>query len=152
MDKKYAYGIGFALVCMFALGRYTVAKKVEVKEVEKIVYVDKIVIDKALKTKKSTTSTKAVDGSETTTTTEETVEDTHTVDNTETTKDKEYSKTVTPLNLGLRLDLLAGLDVTNPASGYLVGAHISKPVLGPITIGLWLLTNKTAGVSAGLQF
>jgi hypothetical protein len=42
----------------------------------------------------------------------------------------------------------AGLPYTNPV----FGASIQKRFIGPVTLGVWGLSNKTGGVSIGLNF
>jgi len=32
------------------------------------------------------------------------------------------------------------------------GGSVTKPILGPVTMGLWALSNGNAGVSVGLTF
>lgn len=46
---------------------------------------------------------------------------------------------------------LAGLDIHNLASP-VYGAQVEKRLLGPISVGIWGLTNATAGISASLEF
>jgi len=152
MNTKYIAIAAVVLATTFAVGRFSVSKKIEIKEVEKIVYQEKIVKDKEIARHKTSTTTKSPDGTETTTTTEDTKLDTHSDTQTDIAKDTEKSRIETPMNIGMRFDVLAGLDVTNPAGGYLFGVHVSKQLIGPINFGIWALTNKTVGISAGLQY
>lgn len=46
------------------------------------------------------------------------------------------------------LSVLVGTDFSNPV----YGLHVNKELLGPITVGVFGLTNKTLGVSIGLNF
>jgi hypothetical protein len=52
----------------------------------------------------------------------------------------------------LNVYAMGGLDVTSPQNGFIVGAHVSKQLIGPVSIGLFGFTNKTAGVSIGMSF
>ena len=81
---------------------------------------------------------------------------------TETTTTKTESETVTNTNnktetivqgkkSSLNLSALAGINVTNPSGGIIFGGHISKQILGPISIGVFGLSNGTAGLSVGIQ-
>lgn len=45
---------------------------------------------------------------------------------------------------------LAGVDFTSPGSKY--GASISKPIIGPVTIGAFYLTPGMVGLGLGLTF
>lgn len=46
---------------------------------------------------------------------------------------------------------MVGADLSN-VNGLIYGLSVSKPLLGPVAVGIWGLTNKTAGFSLGLQF
>lgn len=50
------------------------------------------------------------------------------------------------------ISAMAGVDVTNLTSPIVFGIHVQKQFIGPISIGLFGFTNKTAGLSLGLQF
>lgn len=128
------------LIIAFAWGRYSAPTKVETKtitvEVEKTKVVEKKVIVEKVNP----------DGSKTTVTTVDTNTETQTDTNTNSTTVKENKKST------LNVYAMGGLDVTNPANGFIVGAHVSKQLLGPVSIGLFGFTNKTAGVSVGFSF
>lgn len=48
----------------------------------------------------------------------------------------------------VNLSALVGTDLYKPV----YGGHISKELLGPISVGAWGLTNATFGVSIGVNF
>jgi lipopolysaccharide export LptBFGC system permease protein LptF len=50
----------------------------------------------------------------------------------------------------LNLSVLAGLDIQRTQTVY--GASVTKELIGPITMGVFGLTNGTVGVSIGLNF
>lgn len=50
------------------------------------------------------------------------------------------------------ISAMAAMDVTNLTSPLVFGIHIQKQFIGPVSIGLFGFTNKTAGLSLGLQF
>jgi hypothetical protein len=140
LSKNWEAVIGILmLVGCFYWGRHTAPTKVETKtitvEVEKIKqHQNTVIVEKVNK-----------DGSKETTT--RIVTDT----NKDTTKTSEQNKLVekkSPLNIYA----LAGIDIANPANGFTVGAHISKQLLGPVSLGVFGFTNKTAGMSLGLNF
>lgn len=131
-----------AILAAFAFGRYTV-KPTIVKDTE--VTTD---TKKEKDTHKETTVVvvEAPNGEKKTVTT--VVEDTTT--NTHQTKDSETHEVSTPPKVNtLNLSALAGLDMDYKP---VYGISITKNVLGPITVGVFGLTNRTIGVSAGLSF
>lgn len=127
------------LIIAFAWGRYSAPTKVETKtvtvEVEKIQqHQNTVIVEKVNK-----------DGSKETTT--RIITDT----NKNTAKASEQSKLVEKKS-ALNVYGLGGLDISNPSGGFFVGAHISKQLIGPVSFGVFGLTNKTAGISVGLSF
>jgi F420-0:gamma-glutamyl ligase-like protein len=52
---------------------------------------------------------------------------------------------------GVNVSALIGLPLTEITKGPVYGASISKPFIGPITLGVWGLTNFTFGLSVGLE-
>lgn len=51
----------------------------------------------------------------------------------------------------LSLSLIGAVDITNP-NGIIYGGHVQKNLLGPVTIGVFGLSNGVAGCSVGLTF
>jgi hypothetical protein len=140
--NKYGETLGGILIIVIAFyyGKYSAPTKVETKtitvEVEKTKVVEKKVIIEKVNP----------DGSKTTVTTVDTNTETQTDTTSNSSTVKETKKP------SLNVYAMGGLDVTNPANGFIVGAHVSKQLLGPISIGLFGFTNKTAGVSLGMTF
>lgn len=85
-----------------------------------------------------------------TTTDTETKKEEHTVDTTEKQSDTTTTKYIG--NNGFTASVLAGGDLSALSSGWIFGGEVSRPVLGPVRVGAWGLSNKTAGVSLGLTF
>jgi len=138
MNKYIIGGVLLALVAAFAAGRYLTPTKVETKIVT--VEVEK----KHEETKTKTTTVKKPDGTTTTTTESDTKVDTNTTTNSK-------SDTIVEHKVGtLNISALAGADVTIPRLVY--GLSVTKSIIGPVTIGLWGLSNKTVGGSIGFQF
>jgi len=137
--------VGVALLAAFAAGRYTVPEKVKI--VTQTVEVEKKQENSDLKEHTKTTIVKKPDGSSVTTI--ETVADDKTNETDSSTIDTQTSKEITRESQ-VTISALAGVNISSPAMVY--GASVTKPILGPITIGLWGLSNATIGVSVGLSF
>jgi len=118
-----------ALAVAFAFGRYTAPK--QPKEVE---------IVKVKDTKVVTQVIKNPDGTVITTTTNET--------HSNTSVDKK-SAAVLP---SWKVDALAGVDTTNVKGGIVYGVGVSKQFIGPVSLGVWGLTNGVVGASVGITF
>lgn len=151
MDTKYKVGIAvIAVAVSFAAGRYSVPeKKIEVstdkKEETKQVEVQK---DKKKNTKVVEIINK--DGSKEITTT---IDEETSIDKKSTDAKKEDSSVSVEVVSGsskVTISALGGLDTTTGIPLY--GASVSKPILGPVTIGIWGLSNLSCGASIGLTF
>jgi hypothetical protein len=134
---KVVVGI-LIIVVAFSFGRYTAPTKVETKtvtvEVEKVkIDRNRIVIEKTNK-----------DGSKIKITRSSSMTDRNTQTSQQSTKLVENKSS-------LNISALAGVDVTKP-TGIVFGAHVSKQLIGPVSIGVFGLTNKTVGASIGLSF
>jgi hypothetical protein len=145
-----------AVATAFATGRYTVPTKVI--EVTKVVEVEKKTKDKDQKvdkdTKKTTTIVEEPTGKKTTTIVEEDKvnKDTSTKETDDKTKTDNSFKEVLKSS-PLSVSALFGGPL--PGSGpfqMVYGLHVSKQVLGPITVGAFGMTNRTVGFSLGLNF
>lgn len=140
LSKNWDAIAGFLmLIGCFYWGRYTAPTKIETKtitiEAEKIKqHQNTLIVEKINK-----------DGSKETTT--RIITDT----NKDTVKTSEQNKLVEKKS-ALNIYALGGIDITNPASGFTVGVHVSKQLIGPVSIGLFGFTNKTTGVSLGMSF
>lgn len=149
--KTKAVLAAVALAVAFASGRYLTPTKVvtEIKTVE----VEKKTSESDKNKHKETTIIEVAKPDGTKETTTKTVEDTDSKKSTtdETAKSSDQTKEVTREGSRLSISALAGTDVTNWAAGPIYGAHVSKDLLGPISIGVWGLTNKTGGISIGLS-
>jgi hypothetical protein len=139
-----------------AVGRYSAPTKIVTKtvtiEVEK--KVDKVADD--TNRHKETTKVEVVkpDGSKETTT--KIVEDTNkqhsSIDTDQLSKKSDSSKEIIKNNDKLTLSALAGVKLSDISSGLDFGASVTKPILGPITVGLFGLKSGMIGVSVGLTF
>lgn len=136
------------VLAAFAAGRYSV----QAPEVHTLAAINEEIkqdANKDTQTHQTIVSVKTPDGTTKTTTTIDT-----------TTKDKvdtaiatttKVDHTVTPPKIEtLNVSFMAGVDFSRQATVY--GASVNKQLLGPITIGLFGLTNGTVGGSVGFQF
>lgn len=137
MIKNLVIGL-VALVISFAAGRYTAS----VPEVTQTTSKDKVV---DTDTHTEVTTTKDKDG------TIKVVKVTDTKSKSET---KAQSKTITADAPKVRVQALYGYHFTDRKQIY--GVSVSKQVLGPISLGVWAMTNGVnegmAGISAGWDF
>ncbi len=131
-----------ALVIAFAVGRYTVHKDAvetttesKQKEVDKNHTVTTIVIKK--QPDGTTETTQVIDS-----TTKNTV---NTLVNTSAREE------VARQNPVINISLLAGFDYSQPLKP-LYGISASKEILGPMTVGVFGLTNHVVGLSIGVNF
>lgn len=138
---SFKTNIYVAFICLalgLAIGRYTNRGTASVTDTVK----DKQV---SADTKKITVVITAPDGKKTTTETTEV--DTHV--STDTKKSVEV--TVKPVTPVINFSALAGVEMNNKYQP-LYGISVSKEIIGPVTGGLWALSNGTLGVSIGVNF
>lgn len=148
-----------AISLTFALGRFTSPTKVKVET--KIVEVEKTTkdtnSDTAKNKHKTTTVTEVVhpDGTKETKTT--TTEDSNANNKTTIveTSDKasttDKTKEIVKSSGKLTIAAMGGATL-DKAFDPIYGGQISKDLLGPISLGVWGLSNRTAGLSIGLSF
>lgn len=144
------------ILASYAFGRFSTPDHVKIET--KIVEVEKKTTDTELnKDKHKETTTVEItkpDGTKekTTKTVEDTKTDKTTKSTEETDRTEESSKEV---SRGSKVTLAAlggvSLNLTG-TSPILYGGILTKPVLGPITIGVWGLSNATTGLAVGLTF
>lgn len=148
MTKRKIIGLVLFGATAFAFGRYMTPEKiVEVERKDKITQKD---TDK--NTTKNTTQEEVRKPDGTVTIITKTEETTNTSRSTNIKEHEEKEKTTDYGRNRVTLLATAGIDVTNLSGGYVYGGSVSKPMLGPIVLGVWGMSNGLAGVSAGLQF
>lgn len=130
-----------AILLAFALGRYTRNSLVTTNtrtqtDVQLSQETHKRVVSVTVKLPSGAVKT-------TTTTTQDTQTDKHTDSKTQETKVVSVPKTLT-------VSALAGIDTRSMLPTY--GVSVSKNLIGPISVGVFGLTNGTLGVSLGLSF
>ena len=159
LTRNQKIGIGVTVVVIaFAAGRYSTPTKtvtqIKTVEIEKKVEDKKVDNDHKTHLKRTKTEVDKPDGSKTITTVTENVtedktkSDDKTVDN--KTKDTTATKTESKGNSQVTISALSGVDVTN--GHYVFGASVYKPVLGPIGIGVFGLSDLTFGAQVGITF
>lgn len=70
----------------------------------------------------------------------------------ESKKDNKVTEVKETYKPQYNVSVMAGVDVTNLKNPITFGIHAQKQFIGPFNLGLFALTNKTVGISAGLQF
>lgn len=152
MTRNQWIAVGLAVLVAFASGRWLAPTKVET--VTKTVEVDKKSTDTDVSTHQNTTTvvTKKPDGTVTTTTsvTNDTAKDKQTV--VELDKSSVTDKTVTRSSDKVTISALGGIDTRGGVNPMVYGGSVSKPILGPVAVGLWGLSNMTFGASIGISF
>jgi PKD repeat protein len=161
MDQQTKIKIAVVVVytaTAVAIGRYTVPEKVKIET--KIVEVEKKStasdVDSKKDTHKQVTVTKTFkpDGEKTITvvTTNDTTSDQNVAkkDIVDIDKTNDQSKEITHPSDKVTVSALAGFDLSSFKMIY--GASVTKPIVGPLTVGLFVLSNPAAGVSIGLTF
>lgn len=146
-----------ALVTSYGFGRWSAPEKIhtEIKtvEVEKKTNDTDTNRDKHQKT--TVTETDSPDGTKTktTVTTVDTDTDRKTRSTDDTSKTSDTVKDVTYASAKTTLAALVGASLSLSGTDPLVyGGIVSKPILGPITVGIWGLSNSTGGLAVGLTF
>lgn len=147
-----------ALAVSFAAGRWATPVKVRVEtktvEVERKTTDTKSDLDLNKHKETVTTTSKRPDGTVETTT--KTTEDTHanrssdqqTTD--QTRKTASVTKETTYSTSKVTISALGGISVHDMATP-IYGASVTKPVMGPITLGAFGFTNGTFGLSVGIS-
>lgn len=152
MQSKTKAIIAVLIVAVsFAAGRYTTPEKVKTET--KIVEVEK-------KTKKVDTKEhkKTVirwvtnpDGTKTKTEVITDDRDSNTSETDQIERDSSKTTEITRSSSKVTVSALVGMSISAPGVP-IYGVSVTKPILGPITVGFFGLTNKTGGLSLGLTF
>jgi hypothetical protein len=143
-----------ALLLSFAVGRWAAPTKVvtETKTVEVEKKTDTVDRNKDTHKTTVTTTTERPDGTKETKTTvvEDTKSNTKKTDTDTNTITEDKIKTVERARDKVTLSVLGGISF-GQAQTITYGGEISKPLLGPIRMGVFGLTSGTVGVSLGLD-
>lgn len=144
-----------ALLSAYSVGRWSAPEKIveKIKTVEVIKEVKVKETDKERHKKVTITETTRPDGTveKTTVITDDRSSSTTSNTNTDSNTTMESSKEV--INSSSRVTIMALAGVNPTAVGVpMYGAYIGKPILGPITLGAWALSNPSFGLGLGLTF
>ncbi len=134
----YIYAIFISLSLGIAIGRYSARGITQTTGVTKDVSADR-------DTKKITVVITAPDGKKTTTETTEI--DTHLSTDVRKTVDTQVKAKMPVVNFSA----LIGTDVTKRFEP-IYGISITREVAGPVTAGIWMISNGTVGASIGVNF
>lgn len=145
--QKAGLAIGYTLL-VFAIGRYTKSPaKVSTQIVEQ--QKEKETEAKNIQTHKTVTETKHPDGTDTIVTQiDQTTTDAKTEQIDTTIK---ATTSVTPVKT-LNISVLGANDFHESVFKPTYGLSVTKPLIGPLTIGAFGLMNGVVGVSIGLDF
>lgn len=150
---KFAIVAGLSLLC-FALGRYTVPEKVKIEtkivEVEKKTKSDKKEVVRHRET--TTTEVTRPDGTKekTIVVVEDTESKSTSKESDKITKKETDKKEVTRSGSPVTIAALAGVKLGS-FTDIDYGVSVSKPILGPISIGAFGFTSRRLGVQIGLS-
>lgn len=141
------------ILISFAAGRFSSPEKIKIET--KIVEVEKKIskTDKKKDTRVKVVTVERPDGTKETT---KTIESTATSQNTSASSKSSDSHSVnetTRSSSRLNLSVLGGVSYS-PFVGVkpVVGGHISKDIVGPISVGIWGTSNIEGGISLGVTF
>jgi hypothetical protein len=155
-NKYVVVAVIVSLAVAFGFGRWSAPQKI-VTETKVVIQKDATKETQSDQDKHSETNTvqvKKPDGTIITKTTTKTDTDTKrkTEQETKTDQKSDTRTEITKSSSPVTINALAGVNVTSLTGGLIYGLSISRPILGPITIGAWGMTNKTGGFSLGIQF
>lgn len=159
MTLKVKIGLSIvALLTAYAIGRYASPEKIktvtQTVEVEKKTDTTQTDLDRDKHKQTTVVEVKQPDGTQTKTTT--ITEDSTTTKKTDATvadnitTDTKTEKEVTYATSKVTILATYGIPLTGGVPAY--GGSISKPVLGPVTIGIWGNSSGVAGLGLGLTF
>lgn len=157
MSAKYKVLVSILVVLTsFAAGRYSLPEKLKVETISEEKDKKVLQMDTDRDKHKETTTVEVVKPDGTKETTTKTVEDDNTKKKTNETEasktDKTETKEITYSSSKVTVSAIAGVTPFSLSPSVVYGGSVTKPILGPITSGVWFLTNGTIGASVGLTF
>lgn len=153
MTTKWKIAIaGIALLTSFAAGRWlapekikTVKEIVTVKEKQKVRIVEKDV-------HRTTTITEYPDGRKVTVIQDDSTQSSNTDSSSRTNTNSRETTEITRGTSKVTISALGGVSLLSDPLVTVWGVSVTKPILGPVTVGAWGLSNKHYGGSLGLTF
>lgn len=147
MQPKW-YHLPIILIIGVGIGHYSRPDKVT--ETSKSVTTDDKTIVTKEDDKKKTVIVEKPDGTTVTIITDDDKKSTDVKD--DKTTDIEKTKETINNSNSFNISLLAGEhDITNPLQPSIYGVSLNRRFVGPVTVGLWALSDKSAGFSIGLS-
>lgn len=149
-SRKILLGI-VALVTAFAFGRYTVSVKPNVTTITATKSASQTVADKDTHTQTQIVEVKEPTGEvkTTTTITKDTVSVVDKTRNVETQATETVSQSTRKT---LNVAALVGMDVVHHLGTPVYGVSVSKELIGPVTVGVFGMSNSLVGISVSLNF
>lgn len=157
--KTKIIGSGILLLAVFAGGRYSAPERIKIEKEEIIVKVTDtstktdVKKDQVVKTNTKVTTLKDGTKIEETNVVQETKENSNTVRE-ELVKESVKTTETKVVDSGARvkIDALFGLMPQHMTDGFIYGAHVSKQLFGPFSLGVWTTVPRlTIGVSVGMK-
>lgn len=148
--KVIIVGVVAAIIGLTIIGSLPTKTKVETNETKE----EQSQKETEVKTRKETKTVDRVnpDGSRETTTVVVESNDVTTAEHFQGTVQRHTESETSRDSSKVTISALVGAKISYPLGTPTYGVHVSRPLLGPITVGLWGMSDVTGGVSIGLQF
>jgi hypothetical protein len=143
--------MGISVAASYLAGRYSAPEKIKTVTKVEVHEVTKTVTEKSGEKNEVITQIKKPDGTEITRTRIEAHHESRQAIAKEAQTKTEVVHEVT-YRQGVVISALIGLPLSSLYSGAVYGVAVSKPFIGPIHLGVWGMSDKTIGLSAGLEF
>lgn len=150
MSEKTFFIIGALIAAAFLFGRYSAPEKIKIETKTVTVEVQKESQTAASDAIVVTTTVSRPDGTKITRVKNEIKHELSAMKSIANAQSETMKKEITNRRCVVVSGLVGGSISFPPILIY--GVSVTKPILGPITVGAWGLTNATFGISAGLEF
>lgn len=150
-NKTITILAGLAVLISFAVGRWASPTKTIIETKVVTVEVEKKQTDIEQHKKVTIVDAKKPDGTETKTTVITDDKDTKSSETDQKSSSETTKKETDRSSSKVTVSALAALNISAPGVP-IYGVAVTKPILGPLTVGIFGLSNSTAGVSVGLTF
>lgn len=147
--KSYSILLLSAIALAFLIGRFTAPEKIKIETKTVTVQVEKIAENSASDSMVITTTISKPDGTKISRTKNEIKHELSTMKTIANAQSEMVKKEITNRS-GVVVSGMVGIDGISFPTSLIYGVSVIKPILGPISIGAWGLTDKTFGLSLGL--
>lgn len=139
------------MVIAFVFGRYSAPEKIKIEKQTVTVEVEKVKSENQTDLNATVTSIHKPDG---TVITRKKISSLTKNSITQNTAKEHLTQEKTEIIKGSNVNVMAlgAIDLSSLTRGIVYGVSISRPILGPITIGLFGFSSGIIGISGGLQF